>query len=274
MVEMDARLHAQRQWNTTACGELPGEKQSLEYFDSVARSRFEQQPWMHDYFRYERFAGRHVLEIGIGQGTDMMQFATRGAICHGVDITDNHLALTAMNASLRGIDVDLHKVDATQLPFADGTLDCVYSFGVLHHIPEIDKVMKEIHRVLKPGGRVMIALYYKWSAFHLFCKLLANGLAHGWLFSKGYRGLLATIEQGADGVDIKPYVRLFSQREVRRLMADFHQDDLSVHQLHEDHFWPPFVGRAMRSNLRTLESRMGWYVAYQGTKPAAEATSR
>ncbi|WP_288251989.1 class I SAM-dependent methyltransferase [uncultured Hydrogenophaga sp.] len=274
MVEMDARFHAQRQWNATACGEVPGEKQSVDYFDSVARNRFEQQPWMHDYFRYERFAGQHVLEIGIGQGTDMMQFATRGAFCHGVDITDNHLKLTALNASLRGIDVDLHKVDATQLPFADNSLDCVYSFGVLHHIPEIDKVVREIYRVLKPGGRVMIALYYKWSAFHLFCKLLANGIAHGWLFSKGYRGLLATIEYGADGVNIKPYVRLFSKPEVQRLMADFQQEDLSVHQLHADHFWPPFVGKALQSRLTALEPLLGWYVAYQGVKPMAEERLR
>jgi len=147
-----ARIEAQKQWNARACGELPGDKQSVEYFDAVACDRYQQQPWMHDYFNYYRFAGQHVLEIGIGQGTDMMQFAKGGAICHGVDITQNHLKLTALNATLRGYEVDLHESDATRLPFADNTIDCVYSFGVLHHIPEIDKVVREIYRVLKPGG--------------------------------------------------------------------------------------------------------------------------
>ena len=147
-----ARIEAQKQWNARACGELPGDKQSVDYFDAVARDRYEQQPWMHDYFKYECFAGQHVLEIGIGQGTDMMQFAKGGAICHGVDITQNHLKLTALNATLRGYEVDLHESDATRLPFADNTIDCVYSFGVLHHIPEIDKVVREIYRVLKPRG--------------------------------------------------------------------------------------------------------------------------
>lgn len=270
----NARVEAQKQWNARACGELPGDKQSVDYFDAVARDRYRQQPWMHDYFRYEHFAGQHVLEIGVGQGTDMMQFAQAGAICHGVDITENHLKLTALNATLRGFDVDLHEVDATRLPFADNSIDCVYSFGVLHHIPEIDQVVREIHRVLKPGGRVMIALYYKWSAFHLFCKLLANGLRNGWLFTKGYKGLLATIEMGADGVKVKPYVRLYTKMEVRRLMNIFEEKDLSIHQLHEDHFWPPFIGRILRDRLKQLESRMGWYVTYRGLKSSVGPKSQ
>lgn len=56
---------------------------------------------MHRYFRYEGYAGKRVLEIGIGQGTDLMQFAKGGAIFHGADITDNHLKLTKCNFDLR-----------------------------------------------------------------------------------------------------------------------------------------------------------------------------
>ena len=229
-MQKSARLEAQKQWNARACGELDGEKDTIDYFLNVEEDRYAQQGWALEYFGFDHYSGKKVLEIGVGQGTDLMQFAKAGADCYGVDITDNHLELTRKNFYLRGKQVDLSKTDATQLPFPANYFDCVYSFGVLHHIPEIEKVLDEVHRVLKPGGQLMIALYHKWSAFH-FAILLRNGLLRGWLFSKGYDGLLATIEKGADGIHTKPYVKLYSKRDVANLMADFLIADISIHQL-------------------------------------------
>ena len=131
-IDSSAREQAKSQWNATACGELSGEKNSVEYFLRVEEDRYSQQDWVHDYFNYREFYGKRVLEIGVGQGTDLMQFAKAGAECFGVDITDNHLAITKRNFALRGKEADLRKADATQLPFPDGYFDCVYSFGVLH----------------------------------------------------------------------------------------------------------------------------------------------
>ena len=258
-IDSNAREHAQAQWNARACGELAGNKNSVEYFRRVEDDRYGQQDWMHDYFCYCGFPGKRVLEIGVGQGTDLMQFA-KAATCFGVYITDNHLALTSAHFELCDKDVVLRKADATQLPFPDGYFDCVYSFGVLHHIPEIDKVLSEVQRVLKPSGRLMIALYYKWSAFHIFWKLLANGLRNGWLFSKGYAGLLATIQSGADGINVKPYVKLYSKAEVGRLLKEYEIEDISIHQLKADHFWPQFLANVLSRFVPRLESRFGWYV--------------
>lgn len=268
-MQEEARLEAQKQWNARACGELDGDKSTAEYFLQVERDRYSQQAWMHDYFRYSTFAGKKVLEIGVGQGTDLMQFAKGGAECHGVDITDNHLTLTKKNFELQQREVDLRKADATQLPFPDGYFDCVYSFGVMHHIPEIEKVIAEVYRVLRPGGVLMIALYYKWSAFHIFWKLFAHGLRHGWLFSKGYDGLLATIEDGADGIRIKPYVKLYSRKEMRGLAAKFSIEDVSVHQLEAGHFWPSILARALKRLVPLMEPRLGWYVACRARKPSS-----
>lgn len=260
-MDVSARTHAQTHWNRIACGELPGDKESIEYFRSVEEDRYDQQYWMHDYFRFADFEGKRVLEIGVGQGTHLAQFAEAGALCHGVDITDNHLLLTEKNFRVRSKNVSLHKADATRLPFPDGHFDCVYSFGVLHHIPEIDAVLAEVGRVLKPGGQLMLALYYKWSAFHIFCKILAQGLRSGWLFTKGYASILATIEAGADGVNVKPYVKLYTKAGVRRLLTNFEIDDVSIHQLREDHFWPRPLGQLLQGVMKRLEPRMGWYVA-------------
>ncbi len=267
-METSARESAARLWNATACGELAGDKGNIDYFLRVERDRYAQQPWQHGYYRFGSFAGKRVLEIGVGQGTDLMQFARGGAACAGVDITDNHLLLTQRNFSLQGKQVELYKADATALPFPDHSLDCVYSFGVIHHIPEAQRVMAEIFRVLRPGGEVMTAFYYKWSAFHLFTKILCHGIRCRWLWSKGYAGLLATIESGADGVSVKPFVKLYSKREVRRLFAAFDIEDISVHQLMADHFYPAALGRLLRPAIPRLEGAMGWYVACSARKPA------
>ena len=269
-LDSSAREHATRQWNALACGELEGDKNSVDYFLKVERDRYRQQPWQHDYFKYEAFAGQRVLEIGVGQGTDLMQFARAGAVCAGVDITDNHLQLTERNFALQGKQIELHKADATKLPFADNGFDCVYSFGVIHHIPEAQDVIAEALRVLRPGGKVMLALYYKWSAFHLFTKILCHGIRCGWLWSKGYSGLLATIEGGADGVTVKPFVKLYSKPEVRQLLARFDIEDISVHQLTADHYYPALLARLLRPAIPKLEGVMGWYVTCIARKRAGE----
>ncbi|MCV3243674.1 class I SAM-dependent methyltransferase [Mesorhizobium sp. ZC-5] len=272
-MKSEARLEAQKQWNATACGELEGDKETPDYFLAVEKDRFAQQAWALEYFDYSRFAGKRVLEIGIGQGTDLMQFAKAGAECFGVDITDNHLELTARNFRLRGKKVDLRKADATQLPFPDGYFDCVYSFGVMHHIPEIDRVVAEVHRVLKPDGVIMVALYYKWSAFHLIKWLLLKGLLKGDMFKLGYSGLLATIETGADGKVVKPYVKLYGKAETRRLLQNFEVDDVSVHQLFAEHILPSSAVGRLRNKELPLSSVFGWYVACKARKAASSGAN-
>jgi ubiquinone/menaquinone biosynthesis C-methylase UbiE len=268
-VRIEARVEAQKQWNATACGELEGDKNTADYFLAVEKARFAQQAWAVSYFDYAGFAGKRVLEIGVGQGTDLMQFAKGGAECHGVDIADNHLDLTARNFALRGKDVDLRNADATQLPFPNSYFDCVYSFGVMHHIPEIERVIAEVHRVLKPGGTVMIALYHKWSAYHLVKWLLLKGLLKGDLFRLGYAGLLATIETGADGKTIKPYVKLYDKPRVRELMSRFSLQDVSVHQFFAEHLLPTSAVGQWRNWDLPLSSLFGWYVACRARKPEA-----
>src|SRR5262245_41172497 len=115
-VQQEARTEAAKQWNARACGELEGSKETIEYFQRVEADRYARQPWQRDYFRFQDFAGKKVLEIGIGQGSDLLQFGRAGAECHGVDITQNHIELTRKNFELNRIPVDIRNSDATKLP--------------------------------------------------------------------------------------------------------------------------------------------------------------
>jgi ubiquinone/menaquinone biosynthesis C-methylase UbiE len=267
MLDTVARENAQAQWTRNPCGGAVAKGGSrVSYFKRVELERYKQQPWMHDLFRFEQYGGAKVLEIGVGLGTDLIQFADAGADCHAIDITDEHMNLARENFALRGYQVDIRRSDATAIQHPDETFDVVYSFGVVHHIPEIDKVLTEVHRVLKPGGKALISVYHKWSLFHLASVLLLNGLLKLKLFRLGYRGLLATIETGADGKEIAPYVRLYSRKEFAKAMRSAGlTPTISVRQCH-----PYDMGRVGSilpySLFKLLDRHMGWYVVAEATK--------
>jgi ubiquinone/menaquinone biosynthesis C-methylase UbiE len=103
--------------------------------------------------------------------------------------------------------------DATALPFPDEYFDCVYSFGVLHHIPDVAEVLSEVKRVLKPGGVLQTAVYHRYSVHT--ANLLVREIESGGVRKLGISDLLSTIENGADGETIKPFVKLYSLRDWR-----------------------------------------------------------
>ncbi len=58
---------------------------------------------------------------------------------------------------------ELRQGSVLDLPFADDSFDMMFSHGVLHHVPEIKQAQREIHRVLRPGGELVIMMYARWS---------------------------------------------------------------------------------------------------------------
>jgi SAM-dependent methyltransferase len=106
-------------------------------------------------------AGATVLDIGCGAGTDLLLAARRvgpRGRAIGVDMTAGMRARAAAGATACGLtNVELRDGDATRLPVEDGSVDIVIANGVLNLVPEKDRAIAEIARVLRPGGRVHIA---------------------------------------------------------------------------------------------------------------------
>jgi SAM-dependent methyltransferase len=257
---IDWKARAREQWNAHPCGSVGEVREDLDYFLEIERNRYDAYaPWMPRTFEFEIWAGKDVLEIGFGQGTDLVQYAKHGAQCHGVDITERHFLLARRNFEVRGLEAALFLQDAADLPFENERFDRVHSFGVLHHTPDTERCFAEAHRVTKPGGEFLVGLYHRWSAFHLFSILLDKGLLERKLFKLGWRGLLSTIEEGADGVHVKPLVKLYSARRLRRMLGEFRSVDVRIRHLEPSHF-----GRLRRlipsSLVPRLASRLGWYV--------------
>ena len=112
-------------------------------------------------YEFDRHKGEQVLDVGCGIGWLVWQFAHGGAKVTGVDLSDNSLALARKRLDYDGLQAELVKGNAQELPFPDASFDFVTSAGVLHHTPDTQGAIDEIHRVLRPGGRAMISLYYR-----------------------------------------------------------------------------------------------------------------
>ena len=167
-------------------------------------------------------AGLRVLEIGCGAGAHSALFNHRGAEVFALDLTPDRVVATAHKLDLLETPSFCLQGDARELPFPDGLFDIVYSNGVLHHSPDIETSVREVHRVLKPGGRAVIMLYARNSFLYRGVLLPVRGILQG----KALRGpqwlgevteWMASRRQTVSN----PWTTVFSGRQVRELFAQF-----------------------------------------------------
>ncbi len=164
---MEARpsMQAQKErvrefWDAAPCGTRDTE--DLEEADQgieLERMRDEREPFIADFARFDEARGKELLEVGVGAGTDHLRFARAGAVCSGVDLTQAAVDLTGRRLAGEGLASNLRTADAEALPFADESFDIVYSWGVIHHTPDVPRAAAEILRVLRPGGRFCVMVY-------------------------------------------------------------------------------------------------------------------
>jgi ubiquinone/menaquinone biosynthesis C-methylase UbiE len=163
-------------WTRTPCGswDASAPEGTRAYYDQIEARRYELEPFIHQFGQFSRTSGQDVLEIGVGVGTDHVQFARSGARLHGIDLTDRGVELVRQRLALEELTSDLRVADAESLPFADASFDVVYSWGVLHHTPDTPRAMAEAVRVLRPGGRLCVMVYarHAWVSYGLW---LRNG---------------------------------------------------------------------------------------------------
>ncbi len=98
--------------------------------------------------------GKYLLDLGCGAGENSVYFARRGARCVAADCSPGMVDVALKLAAAYGVEIEGCTVDALAIAFPDDTFDIVYASNLLHHIPDPLLALREIHRVLKPGGKV------------------------------------------------------------------------------------------------------------------------
>lgn len=103
--------------------------------------------------------GTRVLEIGTGKGRMLRELLRLGLDVHGIE---NNPWMIEEARRLHG-DLPITKVDGFALPFPDAAFDVVLSFDVFEHIADSDGHLREVRRVLVPGGRYLLQTPNKWT---------------------------------------------------------------------------------------------------------------
>lgn len=248
-------------WGKNPCGSNTVNRKykypSKEYFEDLDLKRQLDEPWMEEEFELIEpyITNRNVLEIGYGMGRDHLQLAKRGAVLSGIDITPRSLEVTRAHLEAFGYTSKLVVGDAECLPFKNNTFDFVYSFGVLHHTPNMEKAIQEVYRVLKPGGRCWIGLYNKNSLFYRGYLTPRYFLEKQYL-NMSFKERLSMIEYPNTNKDL--IVRVTTKGELRLIFKKFKIESIKTRSLNRESF---IVGGNILSNqmLSVMGKYLGWY---------------
>ena len=139
-----------------------------QYFDEVEARKYFVEPHIPEFAQFDRWAGKRVLEIGCGIGTDAINFARVGADYTALELSEVSLALTRKRFETFGLRGTLHHGNAEQLAkiVEQPGFDLIYSFGVIHHTPNQRSVIEQARQVIRDDGELRIMLYARnsWKA--------------------------------------------------------------------------------------------------------------
>jgi len=151
---------------------------SRGFFADLDQYHFEKLHHLLRLINFDGYAGRRVLEVGCGAGTDLARFARGGAIVSGIDLSSSAIRLAQQNFEQQRLQGDLREADGERLPFAADTFDLVYAHGVVQYTANPQQLVDECRRVLKPGGEAVFQVYNRISWLNALSKLMKVPLEH------------------------------------------------------------------------------------------------
>jgi len=230
-------------------------------YEQKREFRYSLQDYMGEAFRFGDWAGREVLEVGCGSGVDALEFARHGAIVTATDITDNAINLTRDLATEAGFPIKVVQASALGLPFRDASFDCVYSYGVLHHIPDVEKALNEIRRLLRHGGTVLAMLYNRNSLLYAYSIIYRHGVRERLLLD-GICTEQELVARYSERVEGCPYTRAYTKEEAKELFSRWFDD---VHIAVRYNVVDTDVDRKVRLGLDD-RWELGWHLVVRATK--------
>jgi len=169
------------------------------FFRQLDDYRYDKLNYLPHLVDFPSFNGKKVLEVGCGAGIDLVRFARAGANVTGIDLSKTAIDLARKNIEQNGLTADLVVMNGEAMQFQDDSFDVVYAHGVLQYTADTNKMIAEIHRVLKPEGEAILMVYNRNSWLNLMRAVTNVPLEH----------------------EDAPVLKKFSIGELRQFLAPF-----------------------------------------------------
>jgi len=256
-------------WNRRPCNiqHSPCPVGTKEYFDEVETRKYFVEPHIPGFAQFERWRGKKVLEVGCGIGTDTVSFARHGAQVTAVDLSEKSLEIARRRLIVYGVhgQVQLFSGNAEELSrfVPVEPYDLIYSFGVIHHTPQPERVLEQMRQYARPGTTVKIMVYNRRS-WKVMWILLTEGKGQFWKLPE----LVAKNSEAQTGC---PITFTYTRREGRELLE---RHGFRVRNIRVDHIFPYRVRDYVQYHyvkesyfqwmpqpaFRTLERWFGWHL--------------
>jgi ubiquinone/menaquinone biosynthesis C-methylase UbiE len=261
----DVKTQVRDFWNRSPCGTevTTEEKYSLPYFEHIEDYRYSVEPLIFSFAQFTRFREKRVLEVGVGAGTDFLQWVRAGAQAYGIDLTPEGIEHVRQRLKLYGLQAEeLRVADVEALPYPKGFFDLVYSWGVIHHSPNTIRALEEIIRVTRPGGLCKIMVYNRHSlgTFYLWVK-------HALLKGRPWKSFAWCLYHFQESLGTKGY----TQKEVAHILRHYPVERVKIKswktyfdsmELSKKRLW-----RVLGGILSYLSGghRFGWFLTVEFT---------
>ena len=244
----------ERPWNVRHSKSEIGTR---EYFDEVEARKYFVEPHILKFADFPSWKGKKVLEVGCGIGTDAVNFARAGANYTGVELSAESLKLAKKRFEVFVLEGRFYNADAENLveTLPMEKFDLIYSFGVLHHTPNISKALSQIKLYCDSSTSLKIMVYS----------------TNSWKQSM--------INAGLDQPEAQygcPIANSYSTKEIQSILEN---NGFKLDSIGQDHIFPyevesykkydykknPWFECMPESIMRVLETNFGWHLLIEAS---------